>query len=363
MLNLIRSIDIRKVAVGLSIFAAVAHGIISGEFALDHLVPASWDDAIKAWCGVYLFIFPLLIGAHSYTAAPWAKADDNNLATRGGPKISSVAVILLTVGMTTLLAIAFVASAQAADLSTKAPKFISPFVPNSAGGWYVGIGTSAGLANGSNSGSNLFAPSLIGGNLVADGASVDVDGGYIKNGGPLGTWWRLQAGVSYQNISGGTPAGSINSRWRVFQEGDIGANILADVFSKIGSLGNLSSTFTALNSFVPALPANVSTVGTPQQYVGVVLEETDLSGTFGAASGQTWMLDYGVKTGWIWELPGADGKTPNGNALEVFAQVTWPNQGLTLNNVFAAGGQPLTIGPAIKLGPMYRAGVTYQFGL
>ena len=87
MLNFIRSIDIRKVAVGLSILAAVAHGVISGEFSLDHLVPTSWDDAIKAWCGVYLFIFPLLIGAHSYTAAPWVKPTDNNLTQRGGPNI------------------------------------------------------------------------------------------------------------------------------------------------------------------------------------------------------------------------------------------------------------------------------------
>ena len=262
---------------------------------------------------------------------------------------------------TAALLISTAASAADLKLPYKAPQ--SPFLATSTGGWFIGIGTSAGVANGSNSGTNLFATSLVQGNLVADGASIDVVGGYLRNGGPLSTWWRVQAGASYQNISGGTAAGSVDSRWRVFQEADVGADIFQQVLSTVGNIGNLSSTFSALGSFVPSLPANVAVVGTPRQYVGIIVEETPWNGTFGAAGGQTWLVDYGVKTGWIWALSSADGKTPNGNALEVNAQVTWPNQGLTLNNVFASNGTPLTIGPAVKLGPMYRAGLVYHFGL
>lgn len=258
--------------------------------------------------------------------------------------------------------LALATAAHAADLPKKAASQ-SPFIPASVGGWYVGLGTSAGVAQSSVGGSNLFAPSLVGGNLVADGASVDVVGGYIRNGGPLNTWWRVELGASYQNISGGTPAGSVNSRWRLTQEADVGADILQTIFSAVGNLGNLSSTFSSLNSFVPALPSNVAVVGTPRQYVGVVAEEFELGGTFGAASGQTWGFAPGVKTGWIWELPGSDGKTPNGNALEVFAEVLWPTQGASFANVFAAGGAPLTIGPAVKEGTQYFAGVHYLFGL
>jgi len=273
---------------------------------------------------------------------------------------SGKAVIAFLAGALALFAMS---DARAADLPTKAPKFVSPFVPNSAGGWYVGIGTSAGVANGSVGGNNLFAPNLVGGNLVADGASVDVVGGYIRNGGPLNTWWRLQAGVSYQNISGGNPSGSINSRWRLSQEADVGADILQSVFSAVGNLGNLSSTFSSLNSFVPALPSNVAVVGTPRQYVGFVLEESLTGGSAFGATGQSWVVAPGVKTGWIWEIPGKDGKTPNGNALEVNAQVTWPTQGVSFDNVLAAGGAPIVIGPAVKEGANYRAGIIYHFGL
>jgi hypothetical protein len=265
--------------------------------------------------------------------------------------------LLLTAALTFLSSAAF-----AADLSL-APLYKSPFLPASVGGWYIGLGTSAGVANANVGGNNLFAPNLVGGNLVADGAAVDVVGGYIKNGGPLGTWWRLEFGASYQNISGGTVSGSVDSRWRVTQEADVGADIFQSILSAVGNLGNISSTFSSLGSFVPALPSNVAVVGTPRQYVGFMAEEFQLNGTFGAATGQTWAFAPCAKTGWVWELPGKDGKTPNGNALEVSAAACWPTQGASLSNVFATNGAPLTIGPAVKEGTQYFAGVHYLFGL
>lgn len=253
-------------------------------------------------------------------------------------------------------------AAFAADL--KIPPFPtkSPFLDQSAGGWYVCVGTSAGVATATASGTNLFATSLVSGNLVADGASVDGCGGYIRNGGPLGTWWRAELGAGYQNISGGIPAGGFASHWRVYEEADVGADVFQSVLAAVGNIGGISSTFSALGNFVPSLPANASVVGTPKQYVGFVLEEKLIDGSFGAARGQTWTLAPGVKTGWIWQTT-KDGKTPNGNALEVFAQVTWPTQGASFGNVFATNGAPLTIGGAVKEGPEYRAGLKYDFGL
>ena len=252
-------------------------------------------------------------------------------------------------------------AAQAADLGLN-PIYKSPYVPGSAGGWYIDIGTSMGVANSSIGGNNLFVTGLVGGSLVADGASIDGGVGYVRNGGPLGTWWQLRLGASYQNISGGLPSGSVSSRWRVSEEADIGADIFQQALSAIGNVGGVSTVFSSLNGFVPALPTNVSVGASPRQYVGFVLEESQLQGSFGAASGQTWMIAPGVKTGWVWQTLGKDNK-PNGNALEVFAQVTWPTQGATFNNVFAANGTPLTIGPAVKEGTEYRAGIDYKFGL
>lgn len=318
--------------------------------ALAYLASVNWSDYLSpTWTPVAVGLIGIALRA--VTTTPIGSAVN--------PKINNMAVFaaLTFAGALAL----FGMPAHAADLRLKAQP--SPFLPAAAGGWYVGLGTSAGVAQSSVGGNNLFAPSLVGGGLVADGATVDVVGGYIKNGGPLGTWWRAQGGVSYQNISGGTPSGSISSRWRVTEEADVGADILKSVFDAVGNLGGLSTTFSSLNSFVPALPSNVVVVGTPRQYVGFVAEEFQLAGSFGAASGQTWGFAPGVKTGWIWELPGKDGKTPNGNALEVFAEVLWPTQGASFNNVFATNGAPLTVGPAVKEGTQYFAGVHYLFGL
>lgn len=267
-----------------------------------------------------------------------------------------------TFGLLAALAVmAAVLPAQAADLGV-APIYKAPFLPGSTGGWYIDVGASAGVANGSTSGTNLFATSLVSGNLVADGGSVDVGAGYIRNGGPLNTWWQFRVGASYQNISGGTLSGSISSRWRVTEEADVGADIFQQALSAIGNVGGVSNVFSSLNGFVPALPSNVSVGASPRQYVGFVLEEAQLQGSFGAAQGQTWYVAPGVKTGWLWQTLGKDGK-PNGNALEVWASAAWPTQGASFNNVFATNGTPLTIGPSVKEGTTYRAGIDYKFGL
>lgn len=330
----------------------------------------SWVGARLREPSTYAGLGALFALAHVADASSWQHAVESIGLGLGGviaillPENAAKAVIVGLIAGSLL----GVSSARAADVPLPKPKpfavkAASPFIPTSTGGWYVGGGTSAGVANASTGGSNLLVPSLVGGNLVADGAAVDGVGGYIRNGGPLGTWWRVELGASYQNISGGTPAGSVSSRWRLSQEGDIGADIVQSIFAAVGNLGNLSSTFSSLNSFVPALPSNVAVVGTPRQYVGFIAEEFQLSGSFGAATGQEWAFAPGVKTGWIWELPGSDGKTPNGNALDVFAEVLWPTQGASFANVFATDGAPLTIGPAVKEGTQYFAGVHYLFGL
>lgn len=351
-----RNLDIRKVAFAIGVLMLIEKGIVDGQAPLAGLGFPLWAvDRIKGVCAFFLWINGIILVAHPVSAVKWPTPEN--------PKISNVAAIALMLCASLLGALLFLTPALAADVLPKKAAAQSPFLPASTGGPFISVGTSAGVANGSTSGTPLFANALVSGNLVADGADVNVSGGYIGRGGPINTWWRLKAGVGYQNISGGSAVGSIATRWRVYEEADLGANILQDVFAKVGNLGSLSSTFSALQSFVPALPSNVSVVGTPQQYLGFVLEESDLSGSFLSAMGQTWMIDYGVKTGWIWELPGADGKTPNGNALEVYAQVTWPNQGLTVNGLFASGGGPVNLGGSVKLGPMYRAGLDYSFGL
>lgn len=175
MLNWIRNLDIRKVSVALGIAAAVAHGVVSGQVPLDHLFPDTWHPYIIAWLGVYLYVFPLIIGAHSYTAASWTDPATAQ-AKQGGPTIRSAAVIAaFIIGS---LALFGVSSARAADLPNKAASLPAPLADlvnqpctqTSCQGFYAGLslygegGNAAVLQNGL-SGSVFAGGGMIGGNV------------------------------------------------------------------------------------------------------------------------------------------------------------------------------------------------------
>ena len=129
-------------------------------------------------------------------------------------------------------------SAFAADVLTKAPPSVSPFVSYGSG-FYWGVGTYAGVAQSNVSGNNLLATSLVSGNLDAAGAGVDVALGYMKGSTAtlgFGNWYRFEAEVAYQNIQGGVSvpgnSASINSHWSATQEADIGADLVAAITSQ-----------------------------------------------------------------------------------------------------------------------------------
>ena len=95
-------------------------------------------------------------------------------------------------------------------------------------------------------------------------------------------------------------------------------------------------------SFTPQLPSNVGVAVTPREYFGVFVTEFGISGTFGAATGQSVGVAPGVRTGYLWQTVDATGR-PNGGALDLGVAVDWPTKGATFNNVFAGSGAPLTL--------------------
>lgn len=250
-------------------------------------------------------------------------------------------------------------AAFAGDLLPTKAASQNPFLIQNGSGWYVGVGSSASVAQSSVSGNNVFATSLVNGNLTADGATVDAVWGYIW--ARQGFWARFQATGSYENVTAGTPLGggaSLAARWSASQEADIGLNVFQTLLTPVLSVVNANINFP---TFTPTLPSNI-TVGAPQQYVGVGVKEVGLSGTIGAASGSQWLVEPMLTSGFVWPTLGSNGK-PNGGAIEAFAGVAFPVNGLTLNNVFAANGAPLTIGASVSLGTQYWLGLHVLFGL
>ena len=233
-----------------------------------------------------------------------------------------------------------------ADIPVKAqPLFSTP----QSSGWYAGIGTTAAVAQSNVSGNNLFATSLVGGNLNAAGGSVDFAFGYIRGQAlpGFGNWYRLEASGSYQNITGSVnipgARSSVASRWAAMQEADIGADVFQGILSTVGNLGVSFPTFT------PSLPSNVAVAAGPRQYVG-------------SATGSSIGIAPFVKSGFLWQALGKTGQ-PNGSAIDVFAWAAFPTSGFTMGNVLAANGTPVTINSHANLGTQYGMGLKYDFGL
>lgn len=247
----------------------------------------------------------------------------------------------------------------AADMALKDPP-----IPEFGGGqgWYVGVGSTAAVAQSNVSGTNVFASSLATGGLTAAGGTLDVALGYIT------PKLRFESDVSWQNIQGGistasTPTSSassawVASRWAASQEIDINFNLLQTLTAVLPSLGGL-----AFPSFTPVIPSNVKVLNpaTPVQYVGVGLREFGEQGGFGAAtsSRQSWAVAPMLKTDFIWQTLNAAGAS-NGLAFDAFAWVAFPVKGFTLNNGVAANGLP-TIGAGANLGTQYGLGMKILF--
>jgi hypothetical protein len=262
---------------------------------------------------------------------------------------------------TTTALVALSSPVFAADMPVKAPPPV-PYVSGSSG-WYVGIMTEADVAQSKVSGNNLFAQSLVTGDLTATGGSIGGVVGYISRNSSF--WYRLQATGEWSNISGtnsvaatattGAASASVASRWGATFEADVGMDWLKALYARLPTLPLVS-----FPSFTPITPVGVA--GSYRQYVGGGLKVAGLSGNFGAATGQSVGLYPFLATGFIWQTVNAAGQS-DGGSIDLSAGVAFPVKGMQFNNVFATNGTPLTVNSGINLGTQYWTRATYNFGL
>lgn len=252
--------------------------------------------------------------------------------------------------------VALTLPAAAADMAVKAQPPASPFLTYAGSGFYWGVGSSARVADASANG-NLFVGNLASSNLFAAGGSIDGEVGYIwGNASAVGflNWYRVYASASYQNIAGtqvaatstGPQSVSAVSRWAAQEGFDVNADLFNLIFSTFG----WTNPFPA---FTPQPPSNLALATIPHQYAGAFITEVGLGGNFGpSTSGAQVAIAGGARTGWIWQTLDKTGK-PNGAALDMGVQVAWMNRGVTLNNVFAPNGLPVSAHATVEMNTTY----------
>ena len=69
----------------------------------------------------------------------------------------------------------------------------------------------------------------------------------------------------------------------------------------------------------------------------------------------------GLTSGFRWQTLDANGK-PNDGSLKIYADVFWPQKGVTFDNVFGTNGNIMLSGAA-KFTTQYWLGMKYDFGL
>ena len=257
-----------------------------------------------------------------------------------------------------LIACAAASSAMAADMPLKAP--LQAF--GSGSGWYCGVGTQAGVAQAEVGGNSLLATSLVGGKLNAAGGAAGGGCGWITNRGPLNSWMQFEADGWYQNISATSGPVSVVSRWSATQEADIGIGAFTAIQTAFSAFGNGAGFNVPFPSFfTPTLPSGIAVNPAPRQYVGLKMQEFGLDGNFAQAGGARVGWAPGLTTGFRWQTLDTAGK-PNGGSLKVYADIFWPQRGVTFNNVLDTGGN-VTVGGAAKFTTQYWLGLKYDFGL
>jgi hypothetical protein len=240
----------------------------------------------------------------------------------------------------------------------KAQASANPFISQKASGFYLGVGTSVGVASSSVSGNVFALPGITGGSTTAAGGTIDADVGYVWNVCLLQTWCQIEADVKYTNIDGSSAVGTISSRWVLTQEFDVGADMVQAVLKYFPTFTNPFPSFNPTS----LLPSAATVSNTPLGYVGFKQAELLINGNVGQAGGQTWAYAPGVTSGFRWQTLGANGK-PNGGSLKVFADILWPTKGVSIANLFGAGGAPVVTQANANLNTMFIAGLHYDFGI
>ena len=228
--------------------------------------------------------------------------------------------------MTVVLA-AIASPARAADMAVKAPP-ISNAYPTTKCGLFYGANAegSSGIVNGAPAGT------------VQIGGDVGVLVGYACPTASIP--WFVQADFDFQNLNAGNAGFSMKGPWHFEQV----AAIQTPLFSWLGQFLNIGQN----NVPAPVLPPGISLTGQPQNYVGLMVVEDDISAQFMLGSNREWLVSYGPRVGSLFNAVGPN-KTPV--VIDTYAAIEFQS------NAMCVGGTRVV---CPKLGDRFVAGIDFK---
>ena len=237
-------------------------------------------------------------------------------------------LISIAVALSTLSAV----SAFAADFPIKAPPLpqISNAYPTSKCGFYYGIAAEggSGIVNGAPAGT------------VQVGGDI---GGLVGYACPVASIpFFAQFKAEFQNLN------AVNAGFAL--RGPAHFEELFAVQTPLVSwlAGYINLGQNNIPAVVPLLPPGVSTVGQPQNYIGLSITQDDISASFAGGSNKDWLNSFGVRTGLLQNIQGPNGVKA---VADVFAEINF--QSTPLGCLAIGGGN---IG-CPKLGDRFLAGI------
>lgn len=197
-------------------------------------------------------------------------------------------------------------SAIAADMPVKTPP-LSNVYPTKSCGFFYGANAegSTGIVNGAPAGT------------VQIGGDVGLLVGWACPTAPVP--WFVQADFDFQNLNAGNAGFSMKGPAHFSQT----AAIQTPLFSYIGQWLNVGQN----NIPTPVLPPGITLSGQPQNYVGLMVTEDDISTSFNLASNREWLVSYGLRVGSLFNATAAPvaGSTtkPLPVVIDTYAAVLW----------------------------------------
>lgn len=298
----------------------VEGAIASGKIGLDHMVPGSWIDALRAWDVFLLYCGTSLIGLLSAPAAFRRKVV-------GAAAVLIAFFLLLQPN-----------AASATDIPTKAPivnPFATPYDTTHCGA-YFGI-NSVGSAD------SLQGTGVSPGTQVVQGGI----GGTLGYGCPIsatnGSFWFAEVMADFTNINGASSGVQFSNAPVSFTERFGVGSPLQNMLASLPGASSVAGS--AAVPSLPALPGGV-TAGPGAPYGFFALHEKDVSAQLGLSQNRQWLLSYGIGAGLLYRLS-------NGVVADVFAEYQ------IASNQVCVG--PLGNAGCAKFGPGFMTGVQFKY--
>jgi hypothetical protein len=295
------------------------------------------------------FVDEVKAAGHTVTAATMHHGGMEDLLTEDGPTRAGAygALALAATTLALLFTLALPLPVYAADAPAKppakaakdpAPAPINPFQYPAASGWFIGLGTEGGA--GSATVPSATSAGINPNSITTTTIDAHLLVGYVWAVPSTAMFATVEARAGWQNFNGSAPGFSFSGPLAFEQRFTVGAPVdqIMALFPNI--LGNVTPP--------PFTPPLGQTIASTKWYLGMTLDERDISLNFGETANKAWAIAPGIVLGTKNLLSG-------GTLLDAYAKVRFDDKGF-------CAGSTLGVGCG-SLGTSYLAGINLDWGI